>query len=302
VIAHSVYNAWGKPQEEAYVDANFTGIEILSFASYSWDETLDLWYAQARLYDSESPRFIQQDPIKDGKNWYSYAENNPVSYVDPSGLAAYDPFSSLDDAAIDFAQEYYNITDYIMFEIGTLFYSFVDADGNTMYSYVLPIVGEPHSIGYGSLYGTEPDGSTIVATGHTHPNGTNFSGGDLTNAESRYTSRGIYASFVVVPGGSLLKYSTAGSVGSAGNTVWAQTTVSSYLQLKGLSIIQMMALYYTYGSKWNTHIGGAVCGFGCPDKAWPRTTRTNGIGQSWNFTQSDYLDNLFSGVLSKILK
>ncbi len=40
----------------------------------------------ARYYWPELGRFIQQDPIRDGINWYTYAENNPLTYIDPSGL------------------------------------------------------------------------------------------------------------------------------------------------------------------------------------------------------------------------
>ena len=44
-------------------------------------------YLRARYYDSESGRFISEDPAKDGYNWYSYCGGNPVMFVDPSGLA-----------------------------------------------------------------------------------------------------------------------------------------------------------------------------------------------------------------------
>ena len=39
-----------------------------------------------RHYWPEVGRFIQQDPIGDGRNWYAYAEGNPLTRVDPSGL------------------------------------------------------------------------------------------------------------------------------------------------------------------------------------------------------------------------
>ncbi len=39
-----------------------------------------------RYYDSDTGRFLTRDPIKDGRNWYSYCENNPVSGLDPDGL------------------------------------------------------------------------------------------------------------------------------------------------------------------------------------------------------------------------
>jgi uncharacterized protein RhaS with RHS repeats len=40
----------------------------------------------ARFYWPELGRFLQQDPIGDGMNWYAYAGGNPVRYVDPYGL------------------------------------------------------------------------------------------------------------------------------------------------------------------------------------------------------------------------
>ena len=37
-------------------------------------------------YDPYIGRFTQRDPIGDGVNWYAYTENNPLKYVDPTGL------------------------------------------------------------------------------------------------------------------------------------------------------------------------------------------------------------------------
>ena len=37
-------------------------------------------------YDPEIGRFLNEDPIRDGNNWYAYCGNNPVGFVDPSGL------------------------------------------------------------------------------------------------------------------------------------------------------------------------------------------------------------------------
>ena len=33
-------------------------------------------------------RFITEDPIRDGENWFAYVGNNPVNWVDPWGLSA----------------------------------------------------------------------------------------------------------------------------------------------------------------------------------------------------------------------
>ena len=40
----------------------------------------------ARFYWPEVGRFISQDPIGEGGNWYGYAAGNPVTAVDPDGL------------------------------------------------------------------------------------------------------------------------------------------------------------------------------------------------------------------------
>jgi len=40
----------------------------------------------ARYYWPEVGRFLQQDPVGDGINWYTYTEDNPVTDIDPEGL------------------------------------------------------------------------------------------------------------------------------------------------------------------------------------------------------------------------
>jgi RHS repeat-associated protein len=39
-----------------------------------------------RYYDSTTGRFLSRDSIKEGRNWFSYCENDPISGADPSGL------------------------------------------------------------------------------------------------------------------------------------------------------------------------------------------------------------------------
>ncbi len=40
-----------------------------------------------RYYDPAVGRFLTPDPIKDGRNWFAYCENNPLTAADPEGLA-----------------------------------------------------------------------------------------------------------------------------------------------------------------------------------------------------------------------
>ncbi|NLB61825.1 MAG: RHS repeat-associated core domain-containing protein, partial [Clostridiales bacterium] len=43
-------------------------------------------YLRARYYDPSIGRFISEDSAHDGYNWYAYCANNPISYIDPSGM------------------------------------------------------------------------------------------------------------------------------------------------------------------------------------------------------------------------
>jgi RHS repeat-associated protein len=45
-----------------------------------------LYYYRARYYSPELQRFISEDPIRDGNNYFVYAANNPLRYTDPMGL------------------------------------------------------------------------------------------------------------------------------------------------------------------------------------------------------------------------
>ena len=56
------------------------------FTGKDFDEETGLYYFNARWYDPELGRFISVDPIKDGVNWYVYCSNNPLIFVDPTGL------------------------------------------------------------------------------------------------------------------------------------------------------------------------------------------------------------------------
>ena len=50
------------------------------------DRESGLIYLRNRYYDPTQGRFITEDPVRDGTNWYVYCENNPIKYVDPIGL------------------------------------------------------------------------------------------------------------------------------------------------------------------------------------------------------------------------
>lgn len=45
-----------------------------------------LIYLRNRYYDPATSRMLSEDPARQGTNWYIYCNNNPLKYIDPSGL------------------------------------------------------------------------------------------------------------------------------------------------------------------------------------------------------------------------
>ena len=74
------YNAFGVEYNEATLDAN-----PFRYCGEYYDKETQTIYLRARYYDAEQGRFTQEDPIRDGLNWYAYCGNNPIMFVDPSG-------------------------------------------------------------------------------------------------------------------------------------------------------------------------------------------------------------------------
>jgi len=62
-----------------------SGTEKHGFTGKEFEPDLDLNYFMARYYDPNSGRFLNSDPAQDGVNWYAYAGNNPLKFIDPTG-------------------------------------------------------------------------------------------------------------------------------------------------------------------------------------------------------------------------
>ena len=75
-----IYDAFGNQLD------NSADINPFRYCGEYYDAETGLIYLRNRYYDSTNGRFINEDPIKDGLNWYVYCGNNPVAFVDPSGL------------------------------------------------------------------------------------------------------------------------------------------------------------------------------------------------------------------------
>lgn len=104
-------------------------------------------------------RFITQDPARDGWNWYGYCGNNPISFIDLSGLEAGDLFETPDDAAKDFAKTYNDDSIKSNLELGAYIRT-----QNGKYFYDIPVAGNRDHVKL-KRKSSEND---IVAMIHTH--------------------------------------------------------------------------------------------------------------------------------------
>jgi RHS repeat-associated protein len=83
VAATYVYDSFGKLTASTGAITNpfqYTGREF--------DTETGLYYYRARYFDPKAGRFISQDPVHSGVNFYDYVTNNPTLSVDPFGQVA----------------------------------------------------------------------------------------------------------------------------------------------------------------------------------------------------------------------
>jgi RHS repeat-associated protein len=83
------YSAYGKP-------SGLTGTQTtpLGYAGQLTNAQSGLQYLRARVYDPTTGQFLTRDPIEAvTRSPYGYAGNNPLNYIDPSGLCNANPFT-----------------------------------------------------------------------------------------------------------------------------------------------------------------------------------------------------------------
>ncbi|MBE7052668.1 MAG: RHS repeat-associated core domain-containing protein [Ruminococcaceae bacterium] len=75
------YDTFGNQLTNAENDTN-----PFRYCGEYFDQETGFIYLRNRYYDPSLGRFVTEDPIRDGENWYVYCSNNPVMFVDPEGL------------------------------------------------------------------------------------------------------------------------------------------------------------------------------------------------------------------------
>ena len=90
-VSHT-YDAWGNILSITGGLASTVGqINPFRYRGYYYDSETDLYYLNSRYYDAEVGRFINADGIVgangglQGYNMFSYCNNSPVMFYDPSG-------------------------------------------------------------------------------------------------------------------------------------------------------------------------------------------------------------------------
>lgn len=87
-VAQYEYDAWGNILSQS---GDLASINPLRCKGYHYDEESQLYYLQARYYDSVNGVFLALDPVLGDitdpgtMNGYNYANNNPVMNIDPNG-------------------------------------------------------------------------------------------------------------------------------------------------------------------------------------------------------------------------
>jgi RHS repeat-associated protein len=83
----------------------------ITYAGYQYDEETELYYLNARMYDPNIARFLQEDTYRGDPNdplslnLYSYCHNEPIMYFDPTG-------HWIDEIEERYAYEYWRLDDY----------------------------------------------------------------------------------------------------------------------------------------------------------------------------------------------
>ena len=75
------YDAFGVEREPEPGDQN-----PFRYCAEYFDKETGSVYLRARYYNPKLGRFKTQDPIRNGLNWYTYCGNDPICFIDPSGL------------------------------------------------------------------------------------------------------------------------------------------------------------------------------------------------------------------------
>jgi len=192
-------------------NANPAGLGVFAynirFPGQLFDGEAGLHANGLRDYDPAIGRYPTSDPIGlwGGINTYGYVAGNPLSWIDPWGLAPGDPFGSIQDAAVDALNWIYQTYPAANWEYAGTIYN-----ENGKYYATNPITQHRK----GSSMPSYPKGGyrTVDAYYHTHGQCTKgmnggddvFSPDDRINSDFHFPNQ--VPSFLETPGHNILRY------------------------------------------------------------------------------------------------
>jgi RHS repeat-associated protein len=71
-----------------YDHTDWADARLIKYATEKPRGAVGTYYLRARYYQPTTGRFMSEDSIRDGLNYYTYAMNNPLFFKDPFGFAA----------------------------------------------------------------------------------------------------------------------------------------------------------------------------------------------------------------------
>lgn len=110
IVAEYTYNAWG---EVLTSTGEMAEINPIRYRSYYYDSEIGLYYCQQRYYNPEIGRWLSIDVLFDnnhfnGANLYVYCFNNPIMYVDYTGLSVIDDLLAIESVSDVYWRNYNN--------------------------------------------------------------------------------------------------------------------------------------------------------------------------------------------------
>ena len=79
-LKHYDYDAFGVEKNPEILD-----VSPWRFCGEYWDRETQSYYIRARYYNPANGRWLSEDSARSELNWYTYCDNSPISYSDPSG-------------------------------------------------------------------------------------------------------------------------------------------------------------------------------------------------------------------------